>query len=662
MRKLHLLLFVSCLILLLYGIITFNNSNQNSPEVYISNSDQNPREVYISITELNLASFKFNWNGTNYSFYDFSLVLGMNFNNNTAIGEKATKAVDISKYGNNGTIYGAAWTKDGRFAGALQFDGVDDHVDAGDGTSLDMNTNDFTVEAWVKSINSTYGSGIVSKGSWGKMGFFISYAYKPANGLYFGIRDSAGQKSAIFFRNSTYNWTHLVGIKTNNHLETWVNGVKMNEYNGPIGSIRNPGLPLTIGKSSNGDYFNGSIDELRIWNRALSPAEIKMHYQSEFQKYNATEWRFYDNISWSPCGRDKFGSDLNPTGDPIGGGEGYSRIISASSAKYMVNNKSELLSALSAAVKGDVIYVNDNVEINLTLERNIVIPANVTLASGRGRAGSKGALLFSNNIKKTSETFQLFKTSGMGIRITGIRLQGPDTEIRKRSYEFSNSRGIYSEHDIEVDNSELSGWSHCAVCLYHTSKSVTPHIHHNFIHHNRRSGLGYGIVHAFGGHSIIEANIFDWNRHSIAGDGTVNTSYTARYNLVLENGNGHSFDMHGGADRNDGTNIAGETIKIYGNTFYNVSDVNNSYPAVLIRGIPTNGSWIHNNYLYYDLQESAIQQINAFGNMNVYRNCYNGYLNNIESGSYTYYGLTSDILGNSNSSEIRKITIKKTFY
>jgi hypothetical protein len=74
--------------------------------------DHNPLEVNISIREPNLEVFKFNWNGTNYSFYDSSLVLAMNFNNNSAIGENVTKAVDISKYGNNGTIYGATWTTD----------------------------------------------------------------------------------------------------------------------------------------------------------------------------------------------------------------------------------------------------------------------------------------------------------------------------------------------------------------------------------------------------------------------------------------------------------------------------------------------------------------------------------------------------------------------
>jgi len=83
---------------------------------------RNWTEINITIYEDDLDTFKFNWNTTNYSIYDDSLVLAMNFNNNSAIGENSTKTVDISKYGNNGTIYGATWTT-GKFGSALSFDG-----------------------------------------------------------------------------------------------------------------------------------------------------------------------------------------------------------------------------------------------------------------------------------------------------------------------------------------------------------------------------------------------------------------------------------------------------------------------------------------------------------------------------------------------------------
>jgi len=65
-------------------------------------------EINLTITEPHFDSFKFNWfNGTNWtnsSFYDDSLVLALNFNNNSEIGENSTYVVDISKYGNDGTI------------------------------------------------------------------------------------------------------------------------------------------------------------------------------------------------------------------------------------------------------------------------------------------------------------------------------------------------------------------------------------------------------------------------------------------------------------------------------------------------------------------------------------------------------------------------------
>ncbi|RLI91232.1 MAG: hypothetical protein DRO95_04750, partial [Candidatus Altiarchaeales archaeon] len=109
--------------------------------------NRNWTEVNITIDESNLDTFKFNWNSTNYTFYDDSLVLALNFNNNSAIGENSTHAVDISKYGNDGTIYGATWT-DGKFGKALSFDGVDDYVDCGNDSSLDI-TDAITIEAWI---------------------------------------------------------------------------------------------------------------------------------------------------------------------------------------------------------------------------------------------------------------------------------------------------------------------------------------------------------------------------------------------------------------------------------------------------------------------------------------------------------------------------------
>ncbi|MHC4641691.1 MAG: right-handed parallel beta-helix repeat-containing protein, partial [Planctomycetota bacterium] len=312
-----------------------------------------------------------------------------------------------------------------------------------------------------------------------------------------------------------------------------------------------------------------------------------------------------------------FGAEANPTGNPIGGGKGYQRLIVRSD--YLAKTLEELLAALKQAKTGEVVYVNDNAEIDLTGEQKIVIPGGVTLASGRGRGGSKGALLYSEELA----TSPMFLTGGEKVRVAGLRLRGPDQERRTeqmrklykegRYYSIPNSDGIISSYPgLEVDNCELWGWSHAAIFL--KRGALKAHIHHNNIHHNQRSGLGYGVC-LDQADALIEANLFDWCRHHIAGTGRPGTSYEARYNLVFESANGHSFDMHGGRDRKDGTDIAGDSIKIHHNTFKATG-----VPAFVIRGRPQQSADIHHNWFLHSSPDKAIRQTNATGNMNVYQN------------------------------------------
>jgi len=280
-----------------------------------------------------------------------------------------------------------------------------------------------------------------------------------------------------------------------------------------------------------------------------------------------------------------------------------------------------LLAALARAKAGALVYVAEEAEIDLSGRQNIVIPAGVTLAGGRGRNGSKGALLFSKQLK----TIPLFLAGGDKVRVTGLRLRGPDPERRTdqmrrlhkegKYYSIPNSRGIQSAHaHLEVDNCELSGWSHAAVFLQKGASGA--HVHHCFLHHNQRSGLGYGVC-LDESSALIEANRFDWCRHHIAATGRPGTGYEARYNVVLENANGHSFDMHGGRDRKDGTDVAGDWMTIHHNTFRAAS-----VAAVVIRGRPTGRADIHHNWFHHTGRGKAVRQTNAKGNVHVDRNVY----------------------------------------
>ena len=314
-----------------------------------------------------------------------------------------------------------------------------------------------------------------------------------------------------------------------------------------------------------------------------------------------------------------FGAEANPTGDPIGGGKGYRRLVTQ--GDYHVTTAEELLAALEQATPGQTIYVADNAEIDLTGKQKIVIPGGVTIASGRGKGDSQGGMIFSNK----QDTRPLFLTGGDNVRLTGLRLRGPDP--KRRAYQLDRlekegrywslpcAGGIFTTHAaLEVDNCEFWGWSNMAIRLKRGSTKA--YIHHNYIHHNQRYGMGYAVG-IFEGQGIIEANLFDWLRHCIGASGRVGERYEARYNVVLEHVYSQSFDMHGGWDRNDGTNIAGDWINIHHNT------VNTTWQwSVVIRGIPTEAAYIHHNRFMQPNVDDAVLQKNAMGNTHVYRNQY----------------------------------------
>jgi hypothetical protein len=301
------------------------------------------------------------------------------------------------------------------------------------------------------------------------------------------------------------------------------------------------------------------------------------------------------------------GADVHGTNKQVGGGEGYASMVSRSQADFVVATRDELVAALSSALPGDIIYVEDDATIDLippnlpAAEWQLTIPEDVTLASGRGQAGSVGGLLYvdrddiwncsraagGNYCDDTSAGF--FRVSGAGVRITGLRLSGSDLDTVVGKYEKPLSDAVYvdGEGTLEVDNCELSGFSHGGVY----ANGTVIDIHHNHIHHNRRSGLGYGVVLAGAANAIVESNVLDHNRHDVAGTGDPRQNYYARYNLVIGEGRSHAFDMHGENERADKhSGYAGGEIVIEFNTF-----VDDGVDAVKFRGAPYVFGYVDNN-------------------------------------------------------------------
>jgi hypothetical protein len=267
-------------------------------------------------------------------------------------------------------------------------------------------------------------------------------------------------------------------------------------------------------------------------------------------------------------------------------------------ATFVVSTKAELIDAITRALPGQIVYVGGGASIDLTSHEPIAIPAGVTLASSRGAGESSGALLYA-----TAHGSRMFIGRGAGIRVTGLRVRGPDPDFGTAPYDPPVSDGITSSFSIEVDNCELSGWSHAAIQLGpNSTRSV---VRNNFIHHNRRTGLGYGVVLLRNTEALIEANQFDYNRHAVAATGEDGISYEAAYNVFLGNHVFYQLDMHGGGDRGELNDGAGEWLKIHHNSFY---DIDSIIGAIHISGVPRRGATVFSNFFVHPNRARALSQ------------------------------------------------------
>jgi len=188
------------------------------------------------------------------------------------------KAFDGSGNGNDGTLNNMDdndWV-DGRFGKALEFDGDDDSVGTSD---IDL-SGDFTIEAWIKPETLAGANRhIVVKGS-------SYYFYWDMGTLeWIGTYDGAWTAKARWGSTTTGEWMHIVGVDNGTNLTLYVNGTEVDSA--PSGSVGSNDKITYIGAYLGiGGPFNGIIDEVSIYNRALTPYEVYNH--SRLYRANAT--------------------------------------------------------------------------------------------------------------------------------------------------------------------------------------------------------------------------------------------------------------------------------------------------------------------------------------------------------------------------------------
>ena len=192
-------------------------------------------------------------------------------------GINSSTTDDSTSNGNDGTAYnGTEWVTTGKYGGAFEFDGVDDYIDIG---TTDFFSDNFTISTWVNFLSLSPIQHILAKGDNDGVSF---RTYNDELRIYVGSVLTG--KTGAFTIN---NWYQVVATYNGTNTSLYIDGVNVAE--GVIGAINyETYTQTTIGANKDGtaNFMNGTIDEVRIYNRSLSPIEIEELYNNSIPGRN----------------------------------------------------------------------------------------------------------------------------------------------------------------------------------------------------------------------------------------------------------------------------------------------------------------------------------------------------------------------------------------
>ncbi len=196
---------------------------------------------------------------------------------------------DESGNGNHGNVFGAALTTDrfGKVNSAYNFDGVNDYIQVQNSNSLNSITEEYTICGWIKPM-ALYSEWItvLTKGNSTSTKTHYSVAYH-SNSFHPELRiTDLNNQSVIRYVDITNcldfgKWTFFCWKFKRGAFEFYKNDIALGSYNTGVTSLLQNGLPLEIGRDAPGqlEFLNGMLDDLRIYNRALTDSEIQTLYR-----------------------------------------------------------------------------------------------------------------------------------------------------------------------------------------------------------------------------------------------------------------------------------------------------------------------------------------------------------------------------------------------
>ncbi|MFB4265064.1 LamG-like jellyroll fold domain-containing protein [Nonomuraea sp. GTA35] len=184
-----------------------------------------------------------------------------------------SSVVDSSGNGNTGTASGTSRTSSGRYGRALSFNGLLSQVNVPDSAGLRLTTG-MTLEAWVRPSSVSGWRTVVMKRHSGGLAYALS-AGAPDQRPHARVHTTAAADLPGTAALPVNTWSHLAATYDGSLLRLYVNGTQVAQQ--PVtGPIRTDGGALRIG--GNGllnQVFSGQIDEVRVYSRALTAAQIQ---------------------------------------------------------------------------------------------------------------------------------------------------------------------------------------------------------------------------------------------------------------------------------------------------------------------------------------------------------------------------------------------------
>ncbi len=586
---------------------------------------------------------------------------------------------DTSGNNNTGTVNGATAAADrfGNAGKAYSFDGNDDSIDAGNNDSIKIDTNDFTLSIWINTTkHSSTSSDHKSSGS-----LIYKGAYASNLGYWLYIRGdeygSIGGKASVEIDSGECCGTNLEiddsGIVTINNGE-WHHIIFVADRDG-TGSLYidgnyfyseaisdendslNNNINLIFGMTPYGLGFNGFLDDIRIYNRALSADEISALYHeggwdmtdsasvaadktaleitytppdsasSVTQNLTlATEGQFGTTISWVSGNTDVIANDGTVTRPDNGSGD-TEVTLTATISKGSENDTKEfavtvkentlydftvcssgcdfttIQSAIDAATGGDTIGVSagtysENITVNKTL--TIIGAGMETTIIQASNANAHACTISANDV-----TISGFTINGAtGTNYAAIYLSSVTGAVLNNLIISNNYRGVYfySSSSNQILNSILTQNYEFAINMYQSSTNNT--ISGNTVSYVT-TGHGIGTGDQSNSGTIIENNIvYSTNGSGIIGYAGSN-NMQIRGNTVYDcGGSGICIGWSSGCLVENNSlynNSAGFTFDTASsNIVRNNKIYSNSEIGVEISGLGSTNNQIYNNTIAYN--------------------------------------------------------------